>query len=223
MINDIVFQTKLLSFNASVEAARAGEHGKGFAVVAEEVGNLAAMSGNAAVEITMLLENSVQKVEEIAKNSQEKVGVLIAEGKSNVDAGVRIAKESGSILNEIVGSVASVSSAITEISSASQEQSQGMQEITKALGQLDQMTQQNTSNAAESAHAAEALSKEAHLLKNLILDLTKTIEGKSGHKNDIPPGVTKVSKAKKAMPHFKLEKKNENHLPKGEDHRFVDV
>jgi methyl-accepting chemotaxis protein len=38
VINDIVFQTKLLSFNASVEAARAGEHGKGFAVVAEEVG-----------------------------------------------------------------------------------------------------------------------------------------------------------------------------------------
>ncbi|MEO0335418.1 MAG: methyl-accepting chemotaxis protein, partial [Pseudomonadota bacterium] len=29
VINDIVFQTKLLSFNASVEAARAGEHGKG--------------------------------------------------------------------------------------------------------------------------------------------------------------------------------------------------
>ncbi|MBS1984951.1 MAG: hypothetical protein JST16_12350, partial [Bdellovibrionales bacterium] len=50
VINDIVFQTKLLSFNASVEAARAGEHGKGFAVVAEEVGNLASMSGNAAKE-----------------------------------------------------------------------------------------------------------------------------------------------------------------------------
>ncbi len=44
VINDIVFQTKRLSFNASVEAARAGEHGKGFAVVAEEVGNLAQMS-----------------------------------------------------------------------------------------------------------------------------------------------------------------------------------
>src|SRR5690606_1064272 len=50
MINDIVFQTKLLAFNASVEAARAGEAGKGFAVVAEEVGSLAAKSGASAKE-----------------------------------------------------------------------------------------------------------------------------------------------------------------------------
>ena len=55
VINDIVFQTKLLSFNASVEAARAGEHGKGFAVVAEEVGNLAQMSGNAAKKLKICL------------------------------------------------------------------------------------------------------------------------------------------------------------------------
>jgi methyl-accepting chemotaxis protein len=35
MINNIVFKTKLLLFNASIEAARAFEHGKGFAVVSE--------------------------------------------------------------------------------------------------------------------------------------------------------------------------------------------
>jgi len=61
VINEIVFQTKLLSFNASVEAARAGEQGKGFAVVAEEIGNLAEMSGKAAQDISSMLETLLRK------------------------------------------------------------------------------------------------------------------------------------------------------------------
>jgi methyl-accepting chemotaxis protein len=63
VINDIVFQTRLLSFNASVEAARAGEHGKGFAVVAEEIGKLASVSGNSAKEINDILGHATTQVE----------------------------------------------------------------------------------------------------------------------------------------------------------------
>ena len=60
LINEIVFQTKLLSFNASVEAARAGEHGKGFAVVAEEIGKLAKVSGSSSEEIAKIVERSIE-------------------------------------------------------------------------------------------------------------------------------------------------------------------
>lgn len=179
VINDIVFQTKLLSFNASVEAARAGEQGKGFAVVAEEVGNLAAMSGAAAQEISTMLNESIQKVEGIVKNSKEKIERLVNDGKLKVDAGTKIANECGDVLNEIVTSVANVSRMTTEISTASQEQAQGVHEITKAMAQLDQVTQQNTVNSSESAKAAEDLSTQAEALKRLVQNLVQTVEGES--------------------------------------------
>ena len=180
VINDIVFQTKLLSFNASVEAARAGEQGKGFAVVAEEVGNLAAMSGTAALEITNMLDGSIKAVETIVRGSKEKIGKLILNGKDKVEAGTRVAHECEEVLSEIVNSVASVSKMVIEISTASQEQAQGVYEITKAIAQLDKVTQQNTSNSAESADAAGSLSGQAKMLNSLVQKLVQTIEGGAG-------------------------------------------
>jgi len=170
VINDIVFQTKLLSFNASVEAARAGEHGKGFAVVAEEVGNLAAMSGGAAEEISSLLESSIQKVESIA-------GLT----KTKVEGGTVVAQDCGSVLDDIVKSVTSVTKMAGEISSACTEQSQGVQEITKAMNQLDQMTQQNAATSEEAASAAEELSAQAESLNSLVRTLTQAVEGGSSN------------------------------------------
>lgn len=178
VINDIVFQTKLLSFNASVEAARAGEQGKGFAVVAEEVGNLAAMSGAAALEISNMLETSTKSVEVIVKNSKEKIGRLIIESKEKVETGTRVAQECSEVLNEIVSSVGNVSKMAVEISAASQEQSQGVHEITKAVAQLDQVTQSNTASSAASANSASTLSNQAANLNSLVKELICVIEGK---------------------------------------------
>lgn len=177
VINDIVFQTKLLSFNASVEAARAGEQGKGFAVVAEEVGNLASMSGAAALEITNMLDGSIRTVEGIVKDSKEKIGKLILDGKQKVETGTRVAYECEDVLKEIVSSVASVSSMVNEISRASQEQAQGLHEITKAIGQLDQITQQNTASSVQSAQAATSLSGQAATLNTIVQKFVQTIEG----------------------------------------------
>lgn len=98
VINDIVFQTKLLYFNASVEAARAGENGKGFAVVAEEVGSLAQMSGKAANEISTMLAESIHKVSSIVKDSQEQINKLLSDGSIKLEKGNTIAKECGEVL-----------------------------------------------------------------------------------------------------------------------------
>ncbi len=215
VINDIVFQTKLLSFNASVEAARAGEMGKGFAVVAEEVGNLAAMSGSAAVEISKMLEASVEKVQSIVKNSKDKMGKLVTEGKNSVESGNEIAVECGKALNEIVNSVAVVTKSVGEISVASQEQAQGVQEITKAISQLDQVTQENTAGAAESANAAENLSVQAVRLQELVQNLVVTMEGETSQ-NKKQTQEAKIISLQKNRKEVKLQ-------PSANDLRFKDI
>lgn len=177
VINDIVFQTKLLSFNASVEAARAGEHGKGFAVVAEEVGNLAQMSGCAAKEISAMLEVSIQKVEAIVHETQVKAEKLIATGREKVELGSSIAAQCGVVLNELVENSSTVSRMAGEMSGASNEHSVGITEINKAMGQLDQMTQQRAASSEECAAAAEGLSTQAESLRGIVRSLVTIVKG----------------------------------------------
>ena len=98
MINDIVFQTWLLSFMLRVEAARAGEQGKGFAVVAEEVGNLAQMSGSSARDIQTMLDSSVHLVEKIVKNASENMIKVSQAGKLKIATGMQNAERSSCIL-----------------------------------------------------------------------------------------------------------------------------
>lgn len=235
VINDIVFQTKLLSFNASVEAARAGDQGKGFAVVAEEVGSLAQMSGNAADEISVLLENSIQKVEIIVKSTQEKVDTLIKEGNKKVETGTRIAKECGEVLDEIVDNTAKVTKMTAEISTASKEQSLGIQEITRAMNMLDQVTQTNTASSEEAASAAEQLSAQATSLKSVVDLLVVTIKGSKN--TDVPNTLPRTQQLSNVVSLSKTihrsSPKNVSHsvkkvvggepLPFGNDPRFKDA
>lgn len=177
VINEIVFQTKLLSFNASVEAARAGEQGKGFAVVAEEVGNLATMSGNAAQDISNMLNESTAKVQEIVRQTKEEMSRLTTQSKNDVENGIKVAKDCDVVLNEIVKNVNHVDQLVREITEASKESSKGIQEITRAMSQLDQTTQMNSAAANEAAVASKNLSQQALSLNSISQTLKFTIEG----------------------------------------------
>lgn len=178
VINDIVFQTKLLSFNASVEAARAGENGKGFAVVAEEIGNLATMSGNSSREINELLQQSIQSVENTIRLTKEKVEVMISEGQSKVDNGVSVAAKCEKILNQIVKNVSSVKHAMSDVSIAAEEQSKGVSNISDAMNMLDKTTQDNTKTVHQTAEQSEKLFREADNLSEIIFQLEEEVYGK---------------------------------------------
>lgn len=183
VINEIVFQTKLLSFNASVEAARAGEYGKGFAVVAEEVGNLAQMSGNAAKEITTLLEDSVRKVESIVQDSKSRVERLMTISKQKVEVGSNTARKCNEALEQILRNVSSVDTMISEIAVASQEQATGIREISNAVGQMEEVTQGNSEVAQSTSSVASRLNDQSSRLVKVVSELNRLVTG-----NDVIAG-----------------------------------
>lgn len=177
VINDIVFQTKLLSFNASVEAARAGEHGKGFAVVAEEVGKLAEMSGKASTEITAILSDSIVKVNSVIEETNKNVKKLTDIGAEKVDSGMKIAGRCGTVLDDIVTNASIVTSMMNEISVASKEQAEGVRNIAAAMNQLDQATLSNNKAAQMSSENAKTLSQHSTSLQVAVVELEKEIFG----------------------------------------------
>ncbi len=146
VIDSIAFQTNILALNAAVEAARAGEQGRGFAVVASEVRSLAQRSAEAAKEIKMLINTSVDKVA----------------------SGTQLVSDAGITMNDIVQSVRKVVEVIGEITAASGAQSTGISEINGAIGNLDQMTQQNAALVEQSAAAAESMRDQAGQLARAV-------------------------------------------------------
>ena len=177
VINEIVFQTKLLSFNAAVEAARAGEHGKGFAVVAEEVGNLAAMSGSAAHEIDHLLNESVRKTEEIVERTANEIGSASTAGRSKVENGVVVARQCGEVLDFLAKHVEDLKNRMEDVQMAAKEQTMGLENISSAVQRIQEATAQNTQNARVADEVSESLVNEARTLSNIVEKMEAALFG----------------------------------------------
>ena len=177
IINEIVFQTKLLSFNASVEAARAGEHGKGFAVVAQEVGALAQTSGKAADEISKMLSSSANQVQEVVAFARTASERALTESREKTNKGQNLAKACDQVLNEVVDSAQSVQRKIDQVSGALKEQTIGIVDMSKALQLLETSLASTKEQAGNSTEQADLMAGISDQVRESVLQETIGLEG----------------------------------------------
>ncbi len=148
VIDQIAFQTNILSLNAAVEAATAGEAGKGFAVVAQEVRNLASRSAEAAHEIKNIVESATDKT------------VI----------GKKITDDMISGYEDLSNNITKTLEVVSRIQETSKEQEDGIHQINDAISELDTQTKNNQAVANDT----KIIAQETQTISNKIVSDTNS-------------------------------------------------
>lgn len=196
VIDDIVFKTQLLAFNASIEAARAGEHGRGFAIVAQEVGKLAQLSGSTASEISTILEASISEANSVTH-----------ENKDLVEMGNNLTLNTQSQIHTVIKRIDDILKANKQIVDSSKEQRNGLEQVNNSMSNLNQLTKKSTQMASETSETSNELKNQSTQLMALVTELRNVVNGSSNESSKlINSSSANISKPKLVEP-FENNKK----------------
>jgi len=142
VINEIAFQTNILSLNAAIEAARAGDYGKGFAVVADEVRELSQKSSQGALQIKKLISDASKKIEN----------------------GTELVKNSSVFFFEVLNEFKKIFNEIESLTNELRNNSTGVEQIDKAVESIKDTLNNNAAFIEEMAAASKDMANHANLL-----------------------------------------------------------
>ncbi len=185
LINEIVFSTKLLSFNASVEAARAGEQGKGFAVVAEEIGILAQNSGAISNEINGIVESSVEEVKNIVNELLTTTEFLAKENNEKIESASNVGLECKDSLKRILNCSHEVNETVAQISASSSEQALAVKDIADSVKKIEALSYENKNAAGKNAEYSIQMKEEVSRIVSSAKEMNVLLKGTTAVKKDI--------------------------------------
>ena len=139
-ISAIANQTHLIALNAAIEAARAKEFGRGFNVVAQEVKQLAAHSADAAQHTGILIQNTLEKM----------------------DQGDQAASHTRSALIRITDHFKSTTDQLTTIAKTADDQAKSTTELSTGILEIRQVTQENnriSHQVTQQSHSMETVAQ----------------------------------------------------------------